>query len=358
VVEAVKLEAFRPSFSSEGVQLPRHSNLMQWAAWADDISGVVEAKAAEARDSYMANKNKESLSRLRRMRRIMQFVGGAKDLDGADDVGTVFRHTDKGVEIRPLWGWHDAKRVLFKRFEHVIIMSATLGDPELLARKLGIEEGEYEVLDLPSPFDLEHRRVWRWPVAKVSARSSEDDYRKLFQAADYIIGRFPQRKGIVHAASHKLAQLFYAESGQQERLLVHGSADKMDVLNTFKTSLQPNVLVTASFTTGLDLPGMLGFQVILKVPFGNLGDDVTRMRKEWGDDGDKFGARNYRAEAMNTVIQAAGRGVRTPTDVCHTFILDANFNMLTRGTYMPQSFDDALTWLDKGAMPSGLGNAS
>ncbi len=336
IVSAAQVSLNKRSFEAEGFTLPETNNLGTWIDWAQ-VSG------SKARGTLKAAVEARNLPRLRRCRMIVERLATLARMD-EDDEEIVVSVTERGAEVQPLWGWDYAQDMLMKKFERVILMSATLGDPEVLSRKLSIDEREYAYADLSSPFPVENRRVWRWPVVKVNARTPDAEMQHLVAAADAVIDKFPQRKGIVHSVSHKLAQYFYANSRHQERLLVHDARDKMVALERYTSSLQPLVLVTASFTTGLDLPGMIGFQVLLKVPFGNLGDEVTRWRMEWGEGDDRFGKKNYQAEAMNTVVQACGRGVRTPTDVCHTFILDSNFGYLSKTAWMPRSFEESLAW--------------
>lgn len=338
IVGAAQVSLNRKSFEAEGFTLPDTNDLRVWIDWA-------KVAGSKARGALKAAVEGRNLSQLRRCRMIVERLSTLARMDEEDEE-IVVSVTARGAEVQPLWGWDYAQPMLMGKFERVMLMSATLGDPGVLSRKLGIDEDEYAYVDLTSPFPIENRRVWRWPVVKVNARTPEVEMQHLVAAADAVIDKFPQRKGIVHSVSHKLAQYFYDNSRHRERLLVHSTRDKMEALERYTSSLQPLVLVTASFTTGLDLPGMIGFQVLLKVPFGNLGEEVTRWRMEWGEGDDKFGKRNYQAEAMNTVVQACGRGVRTPTDVCHTFILDSNFGYLSKQAHMPKSFEESLAWAE------------
>ena len=53
----------------------------------------------------------------------------------------------------------------------------------------------------------------------------------------------------------------------------------------------------------------------------------------------------YDEDAMNLVVPAAGRAVRTPTDTGVTYVLDANFYPLYKRTYAPLYFKEAFHWL-------------
>jgi Rad3-related DNA helicase len=67
---------------------------------------------------------------------------------------------------------------------------------------------------------------------------------------------------------------------------------------------------------GVDLKGDLArFQIIIKAPYSPLGDvriqKMFELDKQW-----------YLNKMLGSVIQACGRGVRSPNDKCVTYILD------------------------------------
>ena len=348
VVDAVKTEMVERTFREEGFPFPRSRLLADWIEWAADYAEGAANRAGEARAWYYSNRNPATLKTWRRAKSIAQALDTLSGIDpeNTNAVLTLEGSIDKATQ-RPIWGWDDAKRALFGRFPHVILMSATLGDPAILVRKLGIAPDQCSYLDLPSPFPVENRKVWRWPVAGLGRKATERDWQVMVQAIDSLIDKFPNRKGLVHTASHKLTRMIAEQSRHGERLISHDTSGRMEALERYKKEHRPLVLVSASFSTGLDLPGIIGFQVIPKVPFPGLGDEVTRLRFEWGDESDRFGKKNYADETMNTIVQASGRGVRTERDVCPTFILDRNFNYLSKQAFMPQSFRDALDWLER-----------
>ena len=114
----------------------------------------------------------------------------------------------------------------------------------------------------------------------------------------------------------------------------------------FEHAQEPLVIISPSMTTGIDLPYIVGFQIIAKVPYADLGDPVTAARRtykpEWNP---KFGQQVYDADALNTVVQAAGRAVRTPTDQGVTYVIDGNFWGLYARAYSPESFRETVRWL-------------
>ena len=98
------------------------------------------------------------------------------------------------------------------------------------------------------------------------------------------------------------------------------ASERDEVLERFKR--EGGVLIGPSLDRGVDLPGDLcRVQVIVKIPFPNLGDKVvsTRMRAGGG------GGRWYATETARTLVQMTGRGVRGKDDWCVSYVLDRGF---------------------------------
>ncbi len=255
----------------------------------------------------------------------------------------------RSITIEPLWGWSVAGDMVFKHFQRVLLMSATPGTPELERIKLGLPKDEFVYIERPSTFKRENRPVYFWPIAKLSYTSTDADWERIAKAIGWIATRpeHLQRKGLVHSGSKanadRLVKLLDRYLGGR-RAFSHGdghSHSRESALEEFTTSDEPRILVTASFTTGLDLPYIIGWQVIAKVPFASLGDEITARRKAFKLNGYDFGAKAYTADTANTVVQAAGRIVRAPDDTGPTYILDGNWEIVKQQAYLPAWFLDA-----------------
>ena len=91
------------------------------------------------------------------------------------------------------------------------------------------------------------------------------------------------------------------------------------VIDKHIDSNEPTVLISPSLHLGLDLKDDLSrFQILVKVPYGNLGDRWIIARynrpggKEW-----------YSWISALHLVQAYGRSVRSETDWAHTYVLDS-----------------------------------
>ena len=100
---------------------------------------------------------------------------------------------------------------------------------------------------------------------------------------------------------------------------------------------EASVLVAANLIEGWDgRDDLCRFVLMPKVPYPNLGDKRTALRKDEDQ-------RSYDHRALVAIVQGAGRGVRHKEDSGDTWILDAAWRQLIarRGSWLPQSFKDA-----------------
>lgn len=250
--------------------------------------------------------------------------------------------------IRPIWA-----RLMYGRllghFPFKLIMSATLGDPNLLSEKLGLQ-GNTAYIDVPSTFPVQNRPVFYWPIVSLSQASEEGDYATLASAIRYIANQesLRNRKGIIHVASYKLVRQLRDFLCDDPRFLFQDKVDSRDAMVKYfrDPSVRNAIIVTPSLTTGFDLPYEIGFQIIAKVPFAYLGDLLVKARREYTlPDDPKFGKRAYDDDALNQIVQASGRVVRAPDDTGVTYILDGNFWGLYKRAYSSDSFKEAVKWV-------------
>jgi len=357
LVDAVKLEFNLDEWYKEDLPLPPgvDADYYTWETWAYEVQPELTQWAASlvaALDVGVDEHgdrlppNRADVRQLNIVRRLAELVDTIINVvDG--DTWVVTGDSDKAV-VRPIWGMTVADTSLWKHSERVLLMSATLGNPKILATKLGIAEEDYKYLDFPSTFPVENRLNYYWPVAKINKDSGDADWDTLASAIEFVGSHHLGEKGLIHCGSYKIGKELYRRlSTNSERYILQTPRHRIEDLARFTSSDEPLVMVTPSFSTGLDLPYAIGWQVIAKMPFGNLGDQVVRLRRDTEIDGKPFGRKNYDAEAINTVIQACGRAVRSPDDKGTNYILDGNFWNLAKRSFTPPYFKESIRWLEK-----------
>jgi Rad3-related DNA helicase len=195
---------------------------------------------------------------------------------------------------------------------------------------------------VPSQFPVENRPIYVHPVANMTAKTSEVETPKLLPAIKQIVDSRPTVKGIIHAVSYKLAH-FIVDSMNDPRFITHNSTDRQEVLNQFLDSTLPLVLVSPSLERGVSLDGdKCRLIIIAKAPYLSLGDKIISARLYSRGIGNDW----YKATMLLTLLQMAGRGVRSKEDYAETFILDdqARKAITERPGFLPSWWLDAITF--------------
>ena len=209
-------------------------------------------------------------------------------------------------------------------------MSATIISPDEMCHTLGIPRDQAEFIDLPSTFSPERRPNYYLPRANITKKTEVEERPKAIVALDNeILDKHPNDKVLVHTVSYGYAQQVYSMSRHRDRMITYDCArDRKVKLDEFKDAPPGAILVASSMDRGIDLPGdQCRVIVVMKVPFLNLGDKQisTRLHSD-----KKGGQLWFNVNAIRTLIQMTGRGMRSQEDYCETYILDAQFGRLYR----------------------------
>lgn len=242
----------------------------------------------------------------------------------------------KKWDLKPISVRNFAERWLWKHGERFLGMSGTILSPVVLARELGLVEDSFEYQQISSSFPLENRLIKFWPVTNMRKVNMDDGSAlpPLLDAIRSILQKHDQVKILIHTASYQVASAILFDHRDNPRVVTHDSANRAEMLDAFKISPDPLVMVSPSFDRGVDLPDDLCRVVIVaKVPYLNLGDKQVAARLK-APGGDQW----YVFKAIQTLMQMTGRGVRNETDYCDTYILDSQFNSLLGRTrqYIPK----------------------
>lgn len=239
--------------------------------------------------------------------------------------------------VRPVF-IEEYSGVLFDWCDKVVLMTATINEADL--ERIGVTD--YEWVEVGSNYPKERRQVYYRPVGYMSRRTEAALMDDMVDAIDDIIEHHSGggQKGIIHTVSYGRADEFKKRSHYSSLMLTHTSADKSDVLNMYKDSDRPLVLLSPSVTEGEDFPGdQCRYIIIPKVPYADMSDKVVREKMdtdpEW-----------YSWKALQDIIQGSGRGMRSETDFCIIYILDANFERLIKQHKedVPPWFMEAVVW--------------
>ena len=162
-------------------------------------------------------------------------------------------------------------------------------------------------MSISSTFPIENRPVHIWPVASMTAKTTDQELPKLILGIKKVLLRHPNEKGIVHCTSYKLAKSI-VEGVQSFRLITHNSADRQQVVDKFTSSSGNLVLVSPSLERGVNLSDDLcRFVIVAKAPYLSLGNKIVSQRVYGAGD---IGKLWYASDMMLSVLQGCGRGMR------------------------------------------------
>jgi Rad3-related DNA helicase len=226
-------------------------------------------------------------------------------------------------ELAPLAVAEQARELLAGSAELVVLSSAYLGPAAALAESLGFDDGAVRGVAVSSPFPLEQRPLVYRPVGALSRARQAEQEPALFAEIAAIVALHAHDKGLLHVASYAVARRLVADltrraPGEARRLIFIDSSDaKARPLEQHRASPLPTVLVSPSLREGVDLPDdLLRFQIITKMPYGDLGDPWTAARRVRDP-------RWYALETAKALVQTYGRACRHAEDYGVTYILDA-----------------------------------
>ena len=256
--------------------------------------------------------------------------------------------------FKPKWADELGEAMAMRHGARILAMSGTMPPPEFWAKDLGLPVDDVAFREVPSTFPPERRPVIAMPTIKMTYSPKKDvreeKYAQLVHKVDELLDKYPEDKGIIHTVNGELCLYLMEHSRHGYRLITHDTKNRGDMVDFFMDSTRPLVLVSPSFSRGLDLKGDKGrFQCILKIPYASLGDMQTKARADDGDRGQSW----YSGLAIRDVVQMSGRVVRSEDDWGVTYIMDARFGRFyfRNRNQFPKHFQDAMTWEEEWSRP-------
>jgi len=271
--------------------------------------------------------------------------------EGLATGGWIFTGDRQSVAFKPVTVDNLGQGKLWNHGDRWLLMSATVISADELLESLGCEK-EWRLVKVGSTFKPENRRVVVWPVASMTYKTKDTAYPKIVDATKEIVVQHPGVRILIHSCSYELTRAIHgglssvlAELEPTRPVFSYASSfDKEKALSDYLT--HPNaILVAPSLDRGVDLPGdKCRVQVIAKTPFLNLQDKQVSARL-YGTG--RSGKTWYSVNAIRTIVQMCGRGVRSDGDWCVTYILDRQFvdNIwATSKRLIPKWWVEGLEW--------------
>lgn len=202
-----------------------------------------------------------------------------------------------------------------------LFMTGTLGSKDKFCEWNGLNSEDTYYIYAKSPFPVEHRPIIRQYVCSMR----QDAWRNLhiLKYIKKILDTHHNEKGVIHTSSNQQAW-WIKKNMNSKRLWIAYGATREQSIQDFENSPTNRVLVGAGIKDGVDFKhDKCRFQILFKVPYPNLGSQQVKIRRRkdpvW-----------YLNQTIQPLQQAYGRGIRDMDDYCKFYVLDEDFEHLTR----------------------------
>lgn len=280
--------------------------------WARSQIGFVRRRLERiaARDDLPSREEIKEARALKRVTRKLESLLGASVKTGW--VGEEYRGC---IKFEPIWPASYAEDFLFLDVPRIVMVSATVRPKT--AEVLGCDS-DYRFEEYRSTFPEARRRITHIPTIHLNNRSDHSELRIWANQINHIISRRLDRKGIVHTVSYERARFLMANSRHANIMMTNHKGNTRSVVERFKKSFPPAVLVSPSLGHGWDFPyDSCEYIVVGKIPFPDTRGAVLKARCA-----EDKGYASY--VAAIALVQQAGRAMRAADDRCEVLIVDDN----------------------------------
>jgi len=294
--------------------LPKYRTIQNWKRWAQiTATDVEEALASVTKILSKGTMSAGALESAARLRRLLHSLESLCSEVGND---WVFKRDQRGVRFGAVtMTAGQTKRFLFGPVDSVYMTSATISPTTLqLLGNVSVRFREF-----PEVFPKERRWVTAVSCPRLRHDSTEADLSEWCERIDKVLENRLDRKGIIHCHAYSRRDFLAERSRFRDHFFTNSRHNTRDVLAEFKRAKPPAIFVSPSLVAGYDFPhDECRFQIVAKLPFPNMQDALFKARI------DRVPELLHYLTAQS-VVQAAGRGVRSVDDYCETFIMDGNF---------------------------------
>ena len=302
--------------------------ISDWVEWSKQartkLSALMEDTAQEVKEA-------PSGPARRHYRRLRELDRKLYDLSSCDDQWIAYLERMNKIHFAPVWPSRYLNKLVLPSIPNVMLLSATVRPKT--ANLLGIKNDDLSFFEYDSSFPPSLRPVIHIPTVRMNHRTTDDQLRLWLRRIDQIIERRLDRKGIVHTVSYDRRNLIMTNSEYSGYMVTHDSKNAARMIESFKRTEPPAILISPSVSTGYDFPyDECRYQIIGKLAFLDTRNKIAAARcKE-----DKTYSSYI---AMQELIQSCGRGMRSSDDFCETLIIDDNI-----GWFMKRNSDFAPRW--------------
>ena len=295
-----------------------------WVEWANEAVGVLKPRLASIQRELEGAWTTTDFDLMREEKKLSRLLSKLQFFVKEVDKNWVWFPQEQQWSFKPVWVSKYAEGVFWKHTQKALMMSATILDYMQVSRNVGLDVMKVTYKALPSPFPKENRPIYLDYVGPVTAKTMQEVLPNLVVKCRQILEKHADEKILIHCVTYKIRD-YLAQYLDKSRVMTHGSFDREAVLEAYKNSVGPKVLLSPSMDRGVDLPDdQCRVIIIVKVPYPDLGDPQISKRVHASKDGNEW----YAHKSIGKIIQMAGRGVRSKEDYALTYVLDSQFGRL------------------------------
>lgn len=230
---------------------------------------------------------------------------------------------DKSVDptwfaLKPLtvkrWGhW------LWGRGDFTLLMSATVINAGALSTGLGLDLNAGDFIEMPCPFPIENRPIYATRL-DMSMKQREVSWPQMIEAIDNLMNHHSAHKGLVLTPSNKMMEYIMkgVSARNRSRLIPAAGEDREVKYKEHFLRKDASVLLASGYWEGADLKeDAARFLVIPQLPRPFWAGQIkarAAIEPGW-----------YEFKTWQKMIQGLGRGVRSNSDSCVSYVLDGAF---------------------------------
>lgn len=223
----------------------------------------------------------------------------------------VVDQTEGGFQFDPIRPARYAEVALLQRVPRIVAISATIQPKTMFLSGLG--KDKFDFFEYQSDFDPNRCPVYWVPTMRVKYGM---DLSMLWLRIDQLAAKRPNTNAIIHTISFARRDDLLRMSRFSDRMLINPRGEPpTPMIEQFKDSAPGTILVSPSVGTGYDFPDdECRWQVVCKVPF----EPPSKILQARQNEDNEYVY--YRA--MQYLVQAFGRDMRSKTDWSQRFIFD------------------------------------
>lgn len=272
--------------------------------------GIINASNAEQKPNYR--------KLLKLLQSLNRFI---KDSDSVSEWAVDIEPRNV-LSFSPVWSGFYAEKFLFRGVKKVILSSATAKESDL--KRIGINDHESEVFDMPSSFDPKRGPivfVSKEPQVRIDNKIDEPRKRMIVNRIDKILNFHFDRgeKGIIQCTSYAWMTYLSNHSNLANRIISHQKGNSRESVLRYRNSKISLALASPSIAEGVDFADeACRFIIIINIPFMNMHikPNLSKARV-------KSDSKYMLDETARSFQQRIGRGRRNQKDHCVVYVMDA-----------------------------------